>query len=132
LLPDLDADFLPADFFADLRVVLFFAADFFLPPEVLPADLEADFFGAAFFAALLLPPLPAVFDPLDGTFAPLSLASDKPIAIACLRDVTFFPLRPLFSSPFFISCMALFTFLPAPFEYFAMVIVFEMDNELKT
>jgi hypothetical protein len=28
--------------------------------------------------------------------------------------------------------MALFTFLPAPFEYFAMVIVFEWDNELKT
>jgi len=30
-----------------------------------------------------------------GTFAPLSLASDKPIAIACFGSVTFFPLRPL-------------------------------------
>ena len=38
--------------------------------------------------------------------APAFLASDKPIAIACLGLVTFFPERPLFNSPCFISCMA--------------------------
>lgn len=40
-------------------------------------------------------------------------ASDKPIAIACLRLVTFLPLRPLFSLPLFISCISRSTFLPA-------------------
>ena len=65
--------------------------------ERLRADLEApledrdalfedpDFFDADF------PPF------LLGTFSPASLASDKPMAMACLREVTFFPLRPLFN-----------------------------------
>jgi hypothetical protein len=65
-------------------------------------------------AVLLAVPFEALF--FAGTLAPRSLASDKPIAIACLRDVTFFPLRPLFSLPSFISCMVSFTFLPAVFE----------------
>jgi hypothetical protein len=45
-----------------------------------------------------------------GTFAPLSLASDKPIAIACFGFVTLVLLFPLFSLPSFISCIALSTF----------------------
>ena len=56
-----------------------------------------------------------------GTFAPLFRASERPIAIACLRLVTFFPLLPLFNVPFFFSCIALFTFFWAPFEYFAII-----------
>jgi hypothetical protein len=50
----------------------------------------ADFFAETFF----------------GTFLPSALASDSPIAIACLRLVTFLPERPLFSVPalrFFIA-----------------------------
>ena len=45
-----------------------------------------------------------------GTRAPERLASDSPIAIACLGLVTFFPELPLRSVPCFISCMALPTF----------------------
>src|SRR4051812_28857499 len=46
----------------------------------------------------LLPPfLPVLF---LGTFFPSFRASDRPIAIACLRLVTFLPERPLFSVPF--------------------------------
>lgn len=63
------------------------------------------FLGAAFFLAVAF--LPDDFlllaEPLGGggTFWPFSLASDKPMAIACLRLVTFLPLRPLRSFPFF-------------------------------
>ena len=45
-----------------------------------------------------------------GIFAPAFRASDRPIAMACLRFVTFLPDRPLFSVPRFISCMARLTF----------------------
>src|SRR5262245_49429678 len=38
-------------------------------------------------------------DGLGGTFAPLSRASDRPMAMACLRLFTVRPLRPLFSVP---------------------------------
>jgi hypothetical protein len=40
-------------------------------------------------------PLDAEDDLLLGTFAPARRASDRPIAIACLRLVTFLPDRPL-------------------------------------
>ena len=73
---------------------------------VLDAALRGALFAAVFFAAVFL----------AGTLAPRSLASDKPIAMACLREVTFLPLRPLLSLPSFISCMASFTFLSAPLE----------------
>jgi hypothetical protein len=65
--------------------------------------------------------LPDDFLPVDffrGTFAPFSRASDRPIAIACLRLVTFFPLRPLLSVPFFFRRIADSTRLPAAFPYF--------------
>ena len=54
-----------------------------------------------------------------GTFAPFFLASDRPIAIACLRLVTFPPLPPLPERrvPFFSRCIALFTLLPAALPY---------------
>ena len=95
-----------------------FAVDFFAPPLFdgrpallrVPVDLFAGLpalFVAPFFAADFLAPRFAVdfFAPFfAGTFAPLSRASDKPIAIACLRLVTVLPLRPDFSLPRFISC----------------------------
>jgi hypothetical protein len=57
--------------------------------EVFFADFFADFFA--------------------GTFAPFFLASDRPIAIACLRLVTFRPERPEVSDPFFLLLIALAT-----------------------
>ncbi len=57
-----------------------------------------------------------------GTLAPARLASDSPMAIACLRLVTFFPERPLFKVPRLRSCIALLTFCAAFFPYLAMVI----------
>ena len=84
---------------AVLRGVDFFvlSEDFLVPPEDLPEALVAAFL-APLLAALLLPPadLEAV---LRGTLAPFSLASDNPMAIACLREVTFLSLRPLLSLP---------------------------------
>ena len=57
---------------------------------------------------------------LRGTFAPFFRASDKPIAIACLRLFTVPPLppRPLFSVPFFLRRIALPTLLLAARPYF--------------
>jgi hypothetical protein len=56
-----------------------------------------------------------------GTLAPSFLASERPMAMACLRLVTFLPLRPLFKVPDFFSFMARSTFLPASLEYLAIV-----------
>ena len=70
------------DFFA---VFVFFAVLFF-------------FFAVLFFAAF--------FEAFFGTFLPSARASDRPIAIACLRLVTLRPERPLFKVPalrFFIT-----------------------------
>lgn len=69
---------------------------------------ELLFFALLFFALDFL-----AEDFFRGTFAPSRRASDRPIAIACLRLVTFFPLRPLFNLPRFISCISSFTFAPA-------------------
>ncbi|HET7401817.1 MAG TPA: hypothetical protein VFJ62_08555, partial [Usitatibacter sp.] len=56
----------------------------------------------------------------DGTLAPFLRASDRPIAMACLRLFTFLPERPLFSVPFLRSLIARFTFWPAFFPYLAI------------
>jgi hypothetical protein len=78
-----------------------FALDFFL-------RRAADFF---FFPPFLG----------GGTFAPARRASDKPMAIACLRLFTFFPERPLFNVPRLRSCIARFTFCAAFFPYLAII-----------
>jgi hypothetical protein len=57
---------------------------------------------------------------LRGTLAPARRASDKPMAIACLRLFTFFPERPLRSVPRFRSCIARFTFCRDFLPYLAM------------
>jgi hypothetical protein len=71
-------------------------------------DLRADFFLAAFrfFAAFF------------GTFLPSRLASERPIAIACLRLLTFRPERPLFSVPALRFFIARSTLADAFLEYF--------------
>src|SRR6185437_3288674 len=48
-----------------------------------------------------------------GTFLPDRRASDRPIAIACLRLFTFLPLRPILRRPRLNSCISRSTFLPA-------------------
>ncbi len=83
------ADFFEALFLADLLDAAFLE----------PVLLEAAFLEAVFFEALFL----------AGIFSPFSLASDKPIAIACLRLVTFLPL-PDRSVPAFFSCITSSTF----------------------
>jgi hypothetical protein len=93
-------DFLLEDFLvADFRVLDFLLADFFL----------ADFF--------------------EGTFAPASRASDKPIAIACFLLFTVLPEPPLFNLPRLRSCMARFTFSPAFLPYFAIALSIELKFE---
>jgi hypothetical protein len=57
---------------------------------------------------------------LRGTLAPARRASDKPMAIACLRLFTFLPERPLLSLPRLRSCIARFTFCRDFLPYLAM------------
>jgi hypothetical protein len=87
------------------RTAASFYLDFFLERELLLLEL--------FFRDL----------PRVGTLAPASRASDRPIAIACLRLVTRFPDRPLLSVPCFRSCIARSTFFDAFFPYFAMTLL---------
>src|ERR1044071_7387894 len=70
-----------------------------------------------FFVALR-PPLREPF--FLGTLAPERRASDKPMAIACLRLFTRLPELPLFSVPRLRSCIARSTFSPAFLPYLAM------------
>src|SRR4029078_4683080 len=78
------------------------------------------FFFARDVRLLRLAPPPLLLLPAfsrAGTFLPARRASDRPMAIACLRLVTFLPLRPLLSVPRFFLCIALFTSFEADFEY---------------
>jgi len=68
-------------------------------------------FLAFFFAAFL------------GTFAPAARASERPIAIACLRLLTFLPDRPLFKVPALRFFIARPTLADAFFEYFRAMII---------
>lgn len=59
---------------------------------------------------------------LEGTLAPLFLAFDSPMAMACLRFLTFRPERPLLSLPRLYSCIAVLTcFFELP-PYLAMTL----------
>src|SRR3954470_6952382 len=88
------------DFFA-APFVDRFAARFFAGRFV---DFTARFvavfvvFFVVFFAVFLA-------DFFGGTLAPSRRASDKPIAIACLRLLTFLPVLPLRSVPALRSCI---------------------------
>src|SRR6266700_5254755 len=59
-----------------------------------------------------------VLEAFFGTFAPSRRASDRPMAIACLRLVTRRPARPLFSVPALRSFITRPTLADAFFEYF--------------
>ncbi|MBN9041003.1 MAG: hypothetical protein J0H38_06905 [Rhizobiales bacterium] len=83
------------DFF-DVRLVVVFRADRF-----------AVFFFVDFFDAFF-----------GGTFLPSLRASERPIAIACLRLVTFLPDLPLFKVPALRLRRARPTFADALREYF--------------
>jgi len=89
------ADFFDvADFF---EAVLFFeAVDFFEPDDFFDAVdfFDEDFCDEDFGAA--------------GTLPPSRRASERPMAMACLRLVTFFP-EPLRSFPRFSSCIVFST-----------------------
>jgi hypothetical protein len=73
--------------------------------------------GTYFFAVFFF------FAAFFGTFFPSALASDKPIAIACLRLVTFLPERPLFKVPALRFFIARSTLADAFFEYFRAMIL---------
>ena len=68
-------------------------------------------FLAVFFAAFF------------GTFFPSALASERPIAIACLRLVTFRPERPLFKVPALRFFITRSTSAEAFLEYFRAMMV---------
>src|SRR6187549_2647961 len=80
-------------------------------------DFFALRFVAFFFAVLRF--FPAFF----GTFLPSALASERPIAMACLRLVTFLPERPLFRVPALRFFIARATLAEAFFEYFRAMII---------
>jgi hypothetical protein len=104
---DFCADFRGDEFFVDFR-----GDDFF-------ADFRAaDFFGVDFFAADFFVVFLAVLR--GGTLSPSRRASDRPIAIACLRLVTFLCEPPLRSVPALRSCMTFLTFACVFLPYFAM------------
>jgi hypothetical protein len=63
------------------------------------------------------------FDAFFGTFLPSALASDNPIAIACLRLFTFRPERPLFNVPALRFFITRSTSAEAFFEYFRAMII---------
>jgi hypothetical protein len=74
-------------------------------------------FDLRFFAAFLF------FERFFGTFLPSALASERPIAIACLRLLTLRPDRPLFRVPALRFFIARPTLADAFFEYFRAMII---------
>jgi len=69
------------------------------------------------------------FEAFFGTFAPSALASERPIAIACLRLFTFRPERPLFRVPALRSLIARPTLADAFFEYFRAMIILPVTRK---
>jgi hypothetical protein len=103
------------DFFFDER--FFVEERFFADEDFFDVDFfDDDFFEDDFFA---------------GTLPPSRRASDKPMAIACLRLFTFFPVLPLLSVPCFRSCIAFSTLSCAFFPYFFDAIVFLLFDASK-
>ena len=67
----------------------------------------------------------------EGTFAPDFRASERPIAIACIRLFTFLPDFPDLSFPCLISCIARPTLDEAFLPYFrVLVAIFTNLNEV--
>jgi hypothetical protein len=88
-------------------------------------DLRPDLF------LLLRLLLELFFEPFfGGTFFPSRRASERPIAIACLRLLTFLPDRPLFKVPDLRFFIARPTFADAFFEYFRATILLPVETKL--
>jgi hypothetical protein len=85
----------------------------FAPTRWLANDLRRRYLFAFRFLAVFL-----FFAAFFGTFFPSALASESPIAIACLRLLTFRPERPLFKVPALRFFIARPTLADAFFEYF--------------
>jgi hypothetical protein len=63
------------------------------------------------------------FEVFFGTFLPSALASERPMAIACLRLLTLRPERPLFRVPALRFFIARPTLADAFLEYFRAMII---------
>ena len=96
-----------------------FDDDYFLLEELFLREDARFLDDVLFFEDVLFFDADFFFDGLRGTFAPALRASERPIAIACLRLFTFFPERPLLSVPRFFSCIAFLTLLFAFGPYLA-------------
>ena len=70
------------------------------------------------------------FEAFFGTFLPSALASERPIAIACLRLFTFRPERPLFNVPALRFFIARSTSAEAFLEYLRAMIIPPGGREL--
>jgi hypothetical protein len=80
-------------------------------------------FALRFLATLRFFAVFRFFAAFFGTFLPSALASESPIAIACLRLLTFLPDRPLFNVPALRFFIARPTLADAFFEYFLAMII---------
>src|SRR5260370_21384746 len=101
-----------------------FVAEFIIgPPEsgtrwLLAMTIKANYFFALRFLELFL-----FFERFFGTFLPSALASERPIAIACLRLLTLRPDLPLFRVPALRFFIARPTLADAFFEYLRAMII---------
>jgi hypothetical protein len=84
------------------------------------------FLDARFLAVFL------VFEVFLGTFLPSALASESPMAIACLRLLTFLPDRPLLRVPALRFFIARPTLADAFLEYFRAMIVLPVAAKQST
>jgi hypothetical protein len=78
---------------------------------------------SAYLFALRFLELFLFFDVFVGTFFPAALASERPIAMACLRLLTLRPERPLFRVPALRFFIARSTLADAFLEYFRAMII---------
>ena len=90
--------------------------------DITASPFRFDFFAVFFFEAFRF------FAAFFGTFLPLALASDSPIAIACLRLLTFLPERPLFSVPALRFFIARLTSADAFFEYLRAIAFLRLSS----
>ena len=86
--------------------------------------IKANYLFAFRFLELFL-----FFERFFGTLLPSALASERPIAIACLRLLTLRPDRPLFRVPALRSFIARLTLADAFFEYFRAMIILPVTRK---
>jgi hypothetical protein len=86
-------------------------------------DDDFDYFFAFRFLAVFFFFVVLFLEAFFGTFFPSARASERPIAIACLRLVTFLPDRPLFNVPALRFFITRSTSAEALFEYFRAMMV---------